>query len=90
MATGLIPMSDYILVRLGESYQNIKVPSKVYETKSNGIVEKVATDLLHSHEHLVGRRVFWQEEVAGAPIDRDGVQYAFVHIDDLQGYENGK
>lgn len=93
MPISLTPAPGYALVELGEKYSNIKIAARAYESKANGIVlasepgglsveEQAAWD-----ELFVGKRAFWEELVAGAPITREGVDYAFIRIEAIQGYE---
>lgn len=85
--TALTPLPGRVLVELPETYQNVVAPDQKYATKTSGICVAVARDAEPAHYELTGRLVFWEEYKDGATIERDGKKYAFIKIEDLDGYE---
>lgn len=80
------PMPDYVLVELRGKFKNVTAPTKSYEGATTGIVKEAAEEV----DFLIGKRVFWEEQITGTQVERDGKAYAFVDIDDIRGYENGE
>lgn len=91
----LTPAPGFILVQLGEYYENIKMPESKYDSKTEGIVLKVSSiartadheALTKWAESLVGKRVYWGEYKEGKRVNFDGKQQAFIRIEDIEGYE---
>lgn len=92
----LYPLPGYALVKLAASkYKHIAAQQKVYEAASSGVLLKCnyPSDTLTapspkvSYEQAVGQIVYWEELNAKAPIEYDGVQFAYVKLEDLMGYE---
>lgn len=52
--------------------------SEIYDVK----------ELNRFYSNLIGNLVFWEEYKDGVVIERDGKKYAFIKIEDLDGYED--
>lgn len=94
----LHPMPGHVLVQLGGKYENVTATTKTYEGAITGrVVESVAAD---ESEHFeddepgpeleVGLTVYWQEQVTGTRVEKDGKNYAFVSLFDIIGYDDGE
>lgn len=91
----LMPLPGRVLVELREKYTHVATTEQKYDTKTSGICIGVNApanwnkdkrlDYPHSMINLV---VFWEEYKNSEPIERDGKKYAFVKIEDLDGYED--
>lgn len=91
----LKPLPGRILVELREKYEHVAVTEKKYETKTSGICVdcasfKAKSTLAELWEgiSLRNKLVFWEEYKDGAVIERDGKKYAFIKIEDIDGYED--
>lgn len=92
----LKPLPGRVLVEIREKYQNVATPDQKYDTKTSGICINVGypygnTTRMESeiqYVSLVDKLVFWEEYKDGAIIERDGKKYAFIKIEDLDGYED--
>lgn len=84
----LRPFAGRILVEIREKYTHVATTAQKYDTKTSGTVAAVSDDDDFEYEDLIGKLVFWEEYKDGAVIERDGKKYAFIKIDDLDGYEN--
>jgi hypothetical protein len=95
--SALTPLPGRVLVEIKEKYAVAQQDQK-YDTKTSGVCIGVLFDN-HAQEwnmadvdecylKLKGKLVFWQEYKEGSIIERDGKKYAFIKIEDLDGYEN--
>ncbi len=98
----LKPLPGRILVELREKYEHVATAEQKYDTKTSGIcVASASIVLMHTNlplevaqaydegmDNMVGKLVFWEEYKDGAVIERDGKKYAFIKIEDLDGYED--
>lgn len=93
----LKPLPGHVLVELREKYEHVAVTEQKYDTKTSGICvavgyvpREIANDVVELEPYLPipGKRVFWEEYKDGAVIERDGKKYAFIKIEDLDGYED--
>lgn len=93
----LKPLPGRVLVEIREKYAHVAMTEQKYDTKTSGIclkfyrVFKSEDDnpTLHNlYDNLPGKLVFWQEYKEGQIIERDGKKYAFIKIEDLDGYED--
>lgn len=99
----LKPLPGRVLVEIREKYQNVATPDQKYDTKTSGVlldflldnrawaIHKADFDLGALREFYsgkIGKLVFWEEYKDGAIIERDGKKYAFIKIEDLDGYED--
>lgn len=96
----LKPLPGRILVELREKYQHVATADQKYDTKTSGICIEAAAVIGHPYPAMLasdvetcyvslkGKLVFWEEYKDGAVIERDGKKYAFVKIEDLDGYED--
>lgn len=98
----LKPLPGRILVELREKYEYVATTEQKYDTKTSGICvdmelpyaflkdfpAQVLQALISEMEKLKGKLVFWEEYKDGAVIERDGKKYAFIKIEDLDGYED--
>ena len=86
--TPLHPMPDYVLVELASSkYAHVEAPSRAYEGKNSGLVVSIGSDYPEDHK-LVGKIIYWQEFREGSPITVANKNYAFVKLEDIQGYSD--
>lgn len=86
----LHPLPGRILVEIREKYSHTATLDQKYDTKTSGIcLSELETDGITRYE-LEGKLVFWQEYKEGAIIERDSKKYAFIKIEDLDGYEDVK
>lgn len=82
----LHPLPGYVLVELPPSrYKHVAAPTKAYESKTSGVVIAIGEEYPDDHE-LIGKQVFWQEFKEGSSIPIGDKTYAFVPMDELQGY----
>jgi co-chaperonin GroES (HSP10) len=88
----LKPLPGRILVELVDKYTHVATTEQKYDTNTAGICIKVHTLGTESYEdryfEIPGKLVFFEEYKAHATIERDGKKYAFVKIEDLDGYED--
>lgn len=56
-----------------------------YDTHTDGIV--VAVPDSSEFSHLVGKHIYWDEFKQGIKITRGDTQYAFIKLEDIQGYD---
>lgn len=99
----LKPLPGRILVELREKYEYVATTEQKYDTKTSGICVDFMIDnrtwVVHETDFdlgalrkfytaLKGKLVFWEEYKDGAVIERDGKKYAFIKIEDLDGYED--
>lgn len=95
----LKPLPGRILVELREKYQHVATAEQKYDTKTSGICLEysykvgdnerlAANDIRTLYTRIKGKLVFWEEYKDGAVIERDGKKYAFIKIEDLDGYED--
>lgn len=83
--TTLKPLPGRILVELREKYQHVATTEQKYDTKTSGICIDVPEE---RDSELKGKLIFWEEYKDGAVIERDSKKYAFIKIEDLDGYED--
>lgn len=84
----LKPLPGRVLVEIREKYSHVATTEQKYDTKTSGICVAVGPPD-HSYEKFIKNRlVFWEEYKDGATIERDGKKYAFIKIEDLDGYED--
>jgi len=86
----LVPMKGFLLVELGTSYENINIATRAYEGKSNGLVIGVAEADSSKHGWLENQHVFWDSMMEGSKVSREGKEYAFIRINQIQGYESAE
>jgi hypothetical protein len=91
----LKPLPGRILVELREKYAHVATTEQKYDTKTSGICidyflpDNASDDLKHLfNDTVLMKLVFWEEYKDGAIIERDGKKYAFIKIEDLDGYED--
>lgn len=98
----LKPLPGRVLVELREKYQHVATADQKYDTKTSGILLKYCATFTREDKELwsnvksytdywdsiVGKLIFWEEYKDGAVIERDGRKYAFIKIEDLDGYED--
>lgn len=94
----LKPLPGRVLVEIREQYNHVAVTQQKYDTRTSGVVVEMAylwkkDDPLTQDEIQIfypkpGQLVFWEEYKDGAVIERNGKKYAFIKIDDLDGYED--
>jgi len=93
----LKPLPGRILVELNEKYEHVATTEQKYDTRTSGICISLnivklssmdAKEMSDMYSPLIGRRVFWEEYKDGAVIERDGKKYAFIKVEDLDGYED--
>lgn len=83
----LYALPGYALVELSAKYAHIEAPTKAYESKTSGIlIDLEPTE--NGYDTIFGKLVFWETYKEGAPITRNGKEYTFIKIEDLQGYED--
>src|SRR5882762_2215074 len=90
----LQPLPGRVLVELREEYAHVAVTENKHDTKTSGICVSYnipgpfsieAAD--HWYKHVLNSVVFWDEYKQGKTIERDGKKYAFIRIEDVDGYE---
>lgn len=79
----LQPLEGRVLVELMNIYSNISVSEKKYDSKTSGVVLKVADDD-KDHAFLVGKKIYWRQYNEGETLYE---KYAFVKLEDIDGYE---
>lgn len=94
----LKPLPGRILVELREKYEHVATTAQKYDTKTSGIcidvpriygyVAGIVDPVDPEHSELIGQLVFWDEYKDGAVIERDDKKYAFIKIEDLDGFED--
>jgi co-chaperonin GroES (HSP10) len=83
----LVPKDDRLLVELLGAYQHVATVEQKYETKTSGICVAIPANIdLPELRKLVGKQIFWQEYKDGKEIVVDGKKYAFIKIEDVDGY----
>jgi co-chaperonin GroES (HSP10) len=98
MSVGVHPVNKHALVRLGALMQLKHIQTQVgkFDTHTDGVVTEVPAyeeDVKlgnYSKEFvsdLIGKRVFFSEFKEGTKVTRDGVEYAFIKFDDIEGWE---
>ena len=83
----LVPIGGCVLVELTESFKYVATPEKQYSTKTSGIVLSVA-EKEKEEQHLIGKKVYFEEYKDGTQIEKDDKTYAFIKLDDIRGYED--
>lgn len=85
---GVRPTRNYVVVRLGQLMQlnKVHVPTGKYDTHTDGVVVEVPVG--YADMQLVGKKVYFSEFKEGTKFSRDGIEYAFVKLDDIEGYED--
>jgi co-chaperonin GroES (HSP10) len=84
----LRPVNNHVLVELGDHYSNIAVPEGKYDTRTNGVVLHIEFDKAHAWAvDLLHRKVYWQEFKEGTRVEKDGKLYAFIKLEDVEGFE---
>lgn len=96
----LKPLPGRILVELVEKYSYVATTAEKYDTNTAGICidgsyvvgypfESLDAQDTQAHYVLLkGKLVFFEEYKAHATIERDGKKYAYVKVEDLDGYED--
>lgn len=87
----LTPLNGHLLVQLGTKYKHVAAATKAYEAKNNGVVIEVSVLLVSDEDGepaILGKRVYWQDYKEGSALTVDGIEYAFVKYEDIQGYSN--
>lgn len=87
-ALGLHPVNDCVLVELKQSYDNVSIKEKKYDSRTEGIVVAIPKRMTDLTAQLMGTRVHFEEFKEGARIKREGKVYSFIKIEDIRGYEN--
>lgn len=85
----LTPINGCVLVRLTEVYEYVTTPDKKYDTKTSGILIKIAKDV-KGYDHLIGKKVFFESYKDDTSKEDDGQKYALLKAEDLKGYEDAK
>lgn len=97
MSIQLYPLPGRVLVEVHEKYANVAVTEQKYDTKTFGtLLLANARDIKNEGNRydslnwaaMVNKTVFWEEYKDGQIIERDGKKYAFIKIEDLDGYED--
>ncbi len=93
----LNPAPGYILVRLGDYYEGIKMPESKFDSKTEGVVISVSNVIrTNDHENLTnwaveslkpGTKIVWREYAEGKRQTFEGQQTAFIRIEDVEGHE---
>lgn len=70
--------------------KTIAVATGKYDTHTTGTVVEVAADTEHQGlgEKVTGKLIYFSEFKEGTKFVREGVEYAFVKLDDVEGYED--
>lgn len=85
----LTPINGCVLVQLTEAYEFVTTPDKKYDTKTSGILIKVANDV-EGYDHLVGKKVFFESYKDDTSKEDNGQKYALVYAKELKGYEDAE
>lgn len=83
----LTPINGCVLVQLTEVYAHVSVPDKKYDTKTSGILLKVAVDAADYKEYI-GKKVFFESYKDDTAKEDDGKKYALLKAEDLKGFED--
>lgn len=80
-------------MEIREKYSHVATTEQKYDTKTSGVCLKYAAEKPIPqkngvYDYLLGKLVFWEEYKNSAIIERDGKKYAFIKIEDLDGYED--
>lgn len=96
----LLPLPGYALIEVRDKYAHVATVEGKYDTKTSGVLldysmfrrpgDPPVKDMRVVYEKMVNKLVYWDEYKSSPTIDRDGKKYAFVKIEDLQGYEDVK
>jgi hypothetical protein len=84
------PLVNYALVELDASpYNNIDVTAKKYDSTQTGILVEFGPNMKQEdRDILIGKRVYWKSmKDLDATFDNNGKKVAFIHVDDLVGYD---
>lgn len=87
----LKPLPGRVLVEIREKYSHVATTEQKYDTKNSGTVLAVWAkdmDVSNKINGYTDKVVFWDSYKNSEPIERDGKKYAFVKIEDLDGYED--
>jgi co-chaperonin GroES (HSP10) len=88
--SGVHPVNNHALVQLGQLMQlsKVHVPVGKYDTHTTGTVLEADYDFDHKQlaEMMVGKEVYFSEFKEGTKFTKDGVEYAFIKLDDIEGY----
>lgn len=92
----LTPAPGYALVRLGDYYEGVVMPEGKYDSKTEG--KCLAIQTIHFTEEtqvvadwynqLIGKKIYWQEYKEGKRVTQGNVEYAFIKLGDIEGYES--
>lgn len=96
----LIPVNDCVLVKLEEQYNNFSTHEGKYDSRTHGIVVAIQDvsnikyfpgnrqEVTMRDEHLLNKRVYWEEYKEGARIRKGNELFCFIKIEDIRGYED--
>ena len=85
----LTPINGCVLVRLTEVYEHVTTPDKKYDTKTSGILLKVADDV-KGLDHLMNKKVFFESYKDDTSKEDKGQKYALIKATELKGYEDAE
>lgn len=96
----LKPLPGRILVELVDKYTHVATTEQKYDTNTAGICVDFllisetngqdAQTIQRAYSSIIGKLVFFEEYKAHATITRDGKKYAFVKIEDVDGWEDDR
>lgn len=84
------PLANYILVELDSSpYSNIDVTAKQYDSTQTGVVVELASNFKQEdRDALIGKKAYWKAmKDLDATFEKDGKKFAFIHMEDMVGYD---
>lgn len=85
----LTPINGCVLVRLTEVYAYVDVPDKKYDTKTSGILLKVADDV-KEYDKYIDKKVFFESYKDDTAKEEGGQKYALIKAEELKGYEDAQ
>lgn len=86
---GIHPVNNHALVEIAGMYKNVAVPVKKYDSYTSGKIVEVAADEEHINMvELLGHTVYWDQFKEGKRLEKNGVEYCFIKLDDIQGFED--
>lgn len=87
----LEPINGCVLVRLTEAYSYVHTPDKKYDTKTSGILIKVAYGMKGTEiGKLIGKKVYFESYKDDTVKEENGEKYALIKETEIKGYENAE
>lgn len=91
------PAPGYLIVKLSDYYEGIKIPETKYESKTEGTVLRIS-NIPRTEDHVrltawavktlkAGTKVHWREYAEGKRQTFEGQQTAAIRIEDIEYYE---